>query len=145
MGLPRIVYDPGTGIVALDFVRGPQDFKCFYQTRKNDNLSTSGLRERVTEANDILITFGMPALRIDDDLPAWGTFMKFALAGGQFDFYPNVSINEHYHCVSEDDNFTPARVGMMVYSAAFQFRIVPDGLAPATPAVVLKRFNGIAT
>jgi len=138
--------EPGGGFgqaSVLLFARGPRNFQAFYSSRKNDNLSTSGLRERVLEANDILITFEMPALRIDDDLPAWAGFMYWALGGLQFDFYPNSDINEHYHCVSDDDNFTPQRVGLRVYSAAFQLRVVPDSIAPASPAQVLQRINGI--
>lgn len=145
MGLPKIVYDAGAGLVVLQCVRGPRAFQCFYKTRKNDNLATSGVRERVLEGNDILITFEMPAMRADDDLPAWAAFMKFALAGTQFDFYPNVDINEHYHLVSEDEGWEPARTGLGVYAAAFKFRVAPDSIAPADPVQVIKRFNGIAT
>ncbi len=144
MGLPKIVYDAGAGPVVLQCVRGPQGFRASWSTRKHDNLATSGLRERVVEGSDILIAFTMGHMKVDDDLPAWSAFAKFALGGGQFDFYPNVDINEHYHCVSEDEEWLPERVAPGMYAAGVVFRVVPDEVAPADPGQVLKRFNGIA-
>ncbi len=146
MGLPKIVYDAGAGPVVLTFQRGPQEFRASWDTRAHDNLATSGVRERVLEAHDILITFRMGHMRVDDptDLPAWAAFMKFALGGGQFGFYPNVDIDEQYHCVVDDDGFEPERVAPGMYGAAFEFRVVPDAIAPADPVQVVKRLNGIA-
>jgi hypothetical protein len=140
----KIVYDAGSGSVVLNTQRGPHDFRAYYQTRKHDNLATSGVRERVLEGNDILISFRMGFMKVDDDLAAWAAFMKYALGGGQFDFYPHDTINEQYHCVSEDEGFEPERVAPGRYAAGFVFRVAPDVLAPADPGVVLKRFNGIA-
>jgi hypothetical protein len=145
MGLPKIIYTPVSTPVELDCKRGPQNFQCYYATRKNENVSTSGLKETVLEHNDILISFDMPAMRIDDDLPAWAALMSFALGGGQFDFYPNISIDEHYHLVSEDTGFAPAYVGLRTYKASFLFRVVPDSIAPADPSQVLKRIAGISS
>lgn len=144
MGLPKIVYDAGAGAVTLTFLRGPQGFRCFYQARAHDNLATSGVRERVLEGNDILIAFSMESLRVDGDLPEWAAWAKWALGGGQFDFYPDRNLPDYYHCVSEDEGFEPLRVAPRVYRADFTLRVVPDGQAPADPSVVMERFYGIA-
>ncbi len=145
MSLPKIVYNPGGGDVTLQFLRGPQDFKCFYRSRVHDNLATGGLRERVVEANDMLITFGMGAMRITDDLDDWAAFMAWALAGGQFSFWPDAALaTDYYHCVSDDEGFEYSRNAPGQYGAAFRWRIVPDSQAPANPGVVMKRFYGIA-
>jgi len=143
--LPKVNYDPGGGAVDLLFARGPNGFRCFYHARVHDNLSTSGAaRERVTEGLDMLITFTMPALKVADDYAGWMAFSKFALGGGQFTFCPNVDHAENaYHCLSDDQEFAPARVGPQTYTAAFQWRIVPDGSAPADPGVVMQKFYGV--
>lgn len=143
MALPKIVYNAGSGPVALNFVRGPQDFSCYYSARVHDNLATSGVRERVMEARDILISFAMTHLRIEEDLAAWSVFMQFALGGAQFDFYPNNDLGDFYHCVIEGDLFEPRRTGPGYYGASFRLRVAPDFLAPAHPGVVLQRFYGV--
>lgn len=144
MSLPKVIYDPGSGNVTLLFLRGPRQFACFYSARVHDNLATGGLRERVVEAKDILITFEMPAIRVTDDYDDWATFMDWALAGGQFSFYPDASLtSDYYHCVSDDTGFEYARNAPGQYAAAFRWRIVPDSQAPDDPGEVMKRFYGI--
>ena len=144
MALPKIVYDAGSGPVTLAFLRGPRDFQCIFDARAHDNLATSGIRERVVEANDILIGFTMGHMRVEEDLPEWVAFMSYALYGGQFEFHPDADLPDYYHCVSDDAGFAPARTGPERYAAGFQFRIVPDGQAPADPSEVMKRFYGVA-
>jgi hypothetical protein len=143
MGLPKVIYDAGVGAVTLQLVRGPQNFRCYYKSRLHDNLATSGIRERVVEAHDILIAYEMQALRVTDDLDDWTAFMVFALGGGQCEFYPDAALPDYYHLVSDDEGFEPARTGPGQYAAAFRWRIVPDALAPADVSVVMKRFYGI--
>ena len=143
MALPKIVYDAGAGNVTLQFVRGPQRFQCGYQTRAHDNLATSGIRERVLEGNDILIAFGMVHMRVEGDLPEWSAFMKWALGGGQFDFYPDADLPDYYHCVSDDEGFAPQWTAPGQYGAEFRLRVVPDGQAPADPSEVIQRFYGV--
>jgi len=142
MGLPKVTYDAGAGNVSLQFVRGPQGFKCQAKAIVHDNEATSGIRERVVERTELLLTFSMLALRVDGDLPAWATFMTWALQGGTFAFSPDSDLTDYYNCVSEDEEFSPELRGPGVYSAAFVWRIVPDALAPAGPGVVLRRFYG---
>lgn len=144
MGLPRITYDAGAGQVVVQCVRGPQGFVCQWETRAHDNLATSGVRERVVEANDILIRFEMRYMKVDEDLPQWAAFMKFALGGGQFFFSPDSGLADFYNCVCENEGFEPLRAGPGIYGASFNFRIVPDAQAPADPSVVMRRFYGIA-
>lgn len=149
IGLPKVVYNPGSGDVTLSFQRGPLDFRAKYVARVHDNVSTAGFRERVVEALDLIINFGMDHMLESDatDLTAWYTFMGFALAGGQFNFYPNVNIGtEYYHCLCDDQGFEPVRKGPGRYAAAFTFRVVPDSQAPTGgPGQVMKRFYGDAS
>lgn len=137
----KIIYDPGSGDVTLVSKRGPNQFRCWYQSRVHDNLATSGLRERILEGSDILIAFMMPSHIVDDDLPDWAAFMTFALGGGQFDFYPNSAGADYYTCVLEDDSWDPVRVAPGRYQASYRFRVVAN--APGDPASALQKFCGV--
>lgn len=144
MSLPKVIYNSGGGAVTLQFVRGPVDFDAQWAGRVHDNLSTSGkARERVTENLDILLTFTMPGHVVDGDMPAWGTFLAWALAGGGFTFYPNAALTDNYNCVTDDVDWVKRRVAAKVYSASYQWRILQDGSAPASPDIVLRRFYGV--
>jgi hypothetical protein len=143
MGLPLVTYPAATEHTHLQFVRGPQNFRCQAKAVVHDNDATSGVRERVTERTDLLLSFTMPALRVNGDLPDWSTFMAWALGGGEFWFSPDSSLGDYYTCVSEDEEFTPERRAPGVYSASFVWRIVADELAPAGPGEVLGAFYGI--
>lgn len=144
MALPKVVYNPGGGPVTLQFVRGPAEFQARDVMAGHDNTATSGIRERVVERVTVEISGTMPALRVSEDLAAWGTFMRFALAGGSFQFYPDAAAAEYYNCVSGDDAWAPQPVGPGRYSARFRFLVVPDAQAPANAADVLRRFYGVA-
>lgn len=145
MSLPKVVYRPDTTDVTLQFQRGPQDFRVSERPVAHDNVSTSGVRERVVERQDILIAFAMPAMSVTDDLGSWAAFSTWALAGGSFKFYPNAALSDYYNCLSEDEAFEPVRVGPGRYSCGFRFRIVHDDQAPADPSVILRRFYGVTT
>jgi len=149
IGPPQVIYTPVATPITLAFQHGPQHFLPKYAGRVHDNISTAGFRERVTEALDIIITFTMGFMAVSDptDFTAWGLFMAFALAGGQFQFYPNINIiGEYYDCVVDDQGWEPKRVGPGRYSADLTFRVLPDAQSPAGgPAQVMRRFYGITT
>lgn len=144
MALPKVIYNTGAGgDVTLQFAGGPQDFTPRWAWRGARNVATSGLVESVEQGRDILIGFAMPAMTLTE-VASWAALMGWMLGGGQADLYPDASLSEHYHVVSEDQGFEPKRVGPGRYAASFAWRIVPDDHAPAGPDVVLKRFYGIA-
>lgn len=146
MALPKIIYDAGAGDVTLLFKRGPQGFQCTTQTRANDNLATSGLRERVLEGHDLLISFVMPALVVGDDLGDWSAFMRWALGGGNFKLYLDAGADpgDYYTCTCEQKVFESQWQGPARYAASFDFRIVPDAQAPADDGAVMERFYGVS-
>jgi hypothetical protein len=143
----QIVYNPGTGNVTLTFLRGPLNFSPYFDGRVNDNLSTNGqVRERVVENLDILISFEMPHMQIQSDMTAWDAFEQFALAGGQFQFYPSgasPALPDYYDCVAEDKGWKPQRNAPQKYGAKVLLRVLQDGQAPSGPNVILRRFYGI--
>jgi len=147
IGQPKIVYTPDGGAeTTLAFgIRGPQAFEPYFEGRVHDNLATSGaVRERVTEAIDILIPFNMGHLIASDDLPSWGAFMGFALAGGQFQFFPNLNLPDYYNCVIEDTDWKPKWTAPRKYAASFVLRVLNDDRRPSGPDEILRRFYGIA-
>ena len=145
MSAPKVVYDPGTGVVTLAFVRGPMDFLPEWAAVVHDNVASSGAaRERVVENRGIVLPFVMPALTVGGgDLAAWMMFMDWAIGGGGFKFYPNQALTDWYNCVDELGGWQPRRVAPGVDSAAFRFRILMDGQAPADQGTVLRRFMGV--
>jgi hypothetical protein len=142
MGYPQLSYLDSGVLVTLDFKRGPVDFICQTAIRAKDNLSTSGQRERVLEAQDLLITFSMPAIYVYDDYPAWSAFAEWAMDDVYFNLAPNSAFAGLLHCVSNDTNFTPSHKGVGWYDFSFNWQIVPDPLCPLNPGVVMQMFYG---
>jgi hypothetical protein len=141
----QISYDPGSGAIVLDCShRGVQNFIATDTGRGNDNLSSSGFRERVLEAVDTLASFTMPALLVADDYQAWAAFYRWAIGGGQFLFKPNYPLSsKSYTVVLEQLDFKPARVGVRRYSISVNLRFVPIGSAPADAGEVMYAFWGL--
>ena len=140
----KIVYHPSTVDVTLTFVRGPVNFKPYWDARVNNNVSTSGAaRERVVENLDILISFETPHLVIDGDMAAWAAFEAWGLAGGGFKFYPSDWLPDYYNCELEDTKWELARNAPKKYAAAVLVRVLQDSQAPSGPDVILRRFYGL--
>jgi len=147
LSLPKLTYTPSGGaLTTVQFVRGPVNFMPYWDGRVHDNLSTSGLvRERVVENLDILMSFEMPHMIADQDMPGWAPFLAFALAGGTFQFFPNAALTDNYNCVIEDPKWSPKWNAPKKYSSAIVFRILNDSQCPSDPGVVLRRFYGVTT
>jgi hypothetical protein len=92
MANPQIVYNPGNGNVTLAFKYPPKNVTGFeMQATAHDNISSAGVRERITERIDNFLGLEMPYVTLGPDLSGWQTFLQFALAGGQFSYYPDSS------------------------------------------------------
>lgn len=151
MGAARITYNSGSTVV-FDFKRGPANFIAQDDGRAHNNLSTSGVRERVFEKADILIGFTMPGLLIGDDFVDWKNFYAWAIAGGSFAFAPNLSVTYapapwsgglyYFTCTLEDTGFVPKRAGFKRYAIDCKFRVVNDALTPANSGSVMSVFWG---
>jgi hypothetical protein len=148
MGLPQIAYN--TGPTTLTFKRGTKDFIAQDSGRRNDNVSTSGLRESVYEATDLLISFSMPGLLISDDFTAWENFYSWAIPGGQFSFVPNLSVLVSsipwaFNCVLEDKAFNPKYLGGLGrFSLDCTLRVVLDGSAPGNAGQIMRAYWGMS-
>lgn len=146
----QIQYTPAGGsLTTLTFLRGPVDFTPYWDARVHDNLSTDGsARERVVENPDILISFSMPNMILSADIASWASFMAFAIAGGQFQFFPcaaNPALTDNYACVLEDKDWKPKRNAPAKYGAQIVIRVLQVAGAPSDPGEVLRRFYGISS
>jgi hypothetical protein len=156
MGVCQINYN--TGSTTLYFQRGPLNFIAEDSVRRHDNIATSGVRESVYEANDILISFTMPGLLMGTsgaaDYAAWKNFFAWARPGGSFQFCPNNSVlvsaapwsgaAYYFNCLLEDTGFKPKKLGMGRYSLDVKFRVAPgDAYAPDNAGQIMEAFWGL--
>ncbi len=143
MPFPKITYDAGAGTVTLNFALGPQNFSPIMRVRAHDNLATSGaVRERVVEATDILLPFGMAHLLVGTTVATWAAFLAWGLSGGEFKFYPDGAQGTYYNCVLEEQEIAFARNAPKKYGTTVTLRVLLDGSAPTDIAAVLTKFYG---
>jgi hypothetical protein len=82
------------------------------------------VREAVLERIDAFLELEMEWVGIGADVQAWNQFMQFALAGGQFGFYPDASQPAFTNYWLEDSNWTAAYKAPGQYSFKLKFRQV---------------------
>jgi len=125
MSNPKIVYDPGTGPTTLTFLRPPRKLPAYqYNAVRHDNISSAGVREAVLERVETFLEFEMEWVAIGSDVQAWNQFMKFALGGGQFGYYPDASQPAFTNYWLEDTNWTAAYKSVGQYTFKLKFRAV---------------------
>ncbi len=147
MAIPFISYGSGP----TTFLFSPQNFLPEDAPTVHDNISTSGLLERVFESNAILISFTMPGLAAGD-LLIWKSLYAWARSGSAFLLGPGGPFGPPppflyspwtFNCVLEDPGFKPKRVGLGRYSLDCKFRTVPGALPqPQDAGSILMAFNG---
>jgi hypothetical protein len=97
---PLITFDPGTGLQTLTFLRPARRMTPFsippgigipkdIASIRHRNVASSGLIEDVFERFDIFLEFEMEFVSLGDDLDNWNRFVRWALPGGIFSFYPS--------------------------------------------------------
>ena len=125
MANPQIVYDPGTGPVTLLFQRPPRKVPAYeYNAVRHDNISSAGVREAVLERIETFLELEMEWVGIGADVQAWNQFMQFALAGGQFGYYPDASQPQFTNYWLEDTDWTAAYKAPGQYTFKLKFRQV---------------------
>ncbi len=125
MANPQIIYDPGTGPTVLAFARPPRKVPAYeYSAVRHDNISSAGVREVVLERMEIFLTLEMEWVGIGADVQAWNQFMEFALAGGQFGYYPDASQPGFTNYWLEDTDWTAAYKAPGQFTFRLKFRQV---------------------
>jgi hypothetical protein len=125
MANPQIVYNPGSGNVTLLFKYPPRSVTGFdMEAAAHDNISSAGVRERIIERIDNFLELEMPYIAIGPDLSNWQTFFQFALAGGQFSYYPDSAQSSFTNYWLEDAKEIAAYKHPGIYSFKLRFRQV---------------------
>jgi hypothetical protein len=124
MGLfPKIVYDAGAGPVTLQFlapvtmVPGTDLIAV-----RHDNIASSGVRETILERIDEFLEFTMQRIVIGADLAAWDAFMRYALQGGTFDYYPDAELPDFSVYTLEETGYNAAYKWPAWYTFKTKFR-----------------------
>jgi hypothetical protein len=125
MAYPQIVYNTDTGPTTLQFQRPPRNVPAYeLKAIRHDNLASSGVRESIIERIDTFLSLEMEWVGIGTDVQAWSGFMNFALAGGQFAYYPDASQTAFTNYWLEDTNWTAGYKSPGQYTFKLKFRQV---------------------
>ena len=125
MANPKIVYNPGTGNITLQFQRGPRKVPAYFQeASRHDNVASSGVRESVLERIDSFLEFEMEYVGIGSDVAAWAGFFAYALQGGSFQYFPDASQGVSANYWLEDTTWNAAYKAPGQYSFKMKFRQV---------------------
>ncbi len=125
MSNPQIIYDPGTGPVTLAFTYPPRNVAAYNSVAtRHDNVASSGVRESVLERIDNFVEFDMQFVLLGADVTAWNGFMRYALTGGQFAYYPDSSQAAFTNYWLEVTTWNAAYKAPGLYSFKLKFRQV---------------------
>ena len=115
MLVPKIVYNPGTGAVTLDFSfppinkPGPHDGTSdTLKAQRADSFTLSGKKQTAYWRTDTFRTLQMEYVP-QEDLPAWNDFFQYAVKGGPFDYYPDATLADFTSWTLEDTDWEPSR------------------------------------
>ena len=120
MANPAITYDPGSGLVTLNFSFPPVS-KPGADDRnavRNDSITCSGLKQSMWQRTDIFKTLQMDFVPMDD-LVAWEAFLDYALQGGEFNYYPggtSASVATIYSITIDSNGLLTAVTGFNSFS-----------------------------
>jgi len=90
---------------------------------RSDSISSSGLRQSVTERIDRVLTLEFPSIP-EGDLTNWDAFISWILAAGQFDYYPDSTLSSSNTYQVVDTDLGPEWVGYMLYKITLNLRRV---------------------
>lgn len=125
MANPQIIYDPGTGPVALAFSYPPRSVAAYSSVAaRHDNVASSGVRESILERIDNFLELEMQSVLAGSDVAAWDTFMRYALTGGPFAYYPDSSQAAFTNYGLEQTTWNAAYKAPGMYSFKLKFRQV---------------------
>lgn len=125
MANPQIIYDPGTGPVALAFTYPPRNVAAFNSVAtRHDNVASSGVRESILERIDNFLEIEMQTVLAGSDVAAWNAFMQYALMGGPFAYYPDRSQAAFTNYGLEQTTWNAAYKAPGLYSFKLKFRRV---------------------
>ena len=124
MAFPKIIYNPGSGNVTLQFLRPARKVPYAWQTaERTDTISTAGVKQSILKRIDNFLEFEMEWIaRGSAEGDAWVSFMAYALTGGPFSYYPDASqsANTTYTLEETDFNLAYKAPGQHTYKMKFR-------------------------
>jgi len=125
MAFPKIQYISGGNLVTLQFQRPPRKVPAYSMVAtRHDNIASSGVRESILERIDNFLEFDMEWVASGADVQAWQAFMAYALAGGQFTYYPDASQPAYQNYWLEGTTWDASYKAPGQYSFKVKFRQV---------------------
>jgi hypothetical protein len=108
--VPKIEYNPGAGTVVLNFTFPPvqKSGAPDYEADRTDSFSISGLKQSVFKRTDEFLPLQFDFVPLAD-LPAWESFLQFALAGGLFNYFPDATLAHFTTYTLDDTKWLPKR------------------------------------
>jgi len=109
MAFPQIVYTLASGNVTLAFTYPPVQkpgARDLSATRE-DAITLSGIKQSWWFRTDEIFVLIMEYVDIAADMPGWDAFIRFAMAGNTFKYYPDASINSFITYTLQDTDWTP--------------------------------------
>lgn len=123
--IPKFVYNPGGGDITLSPTYPPVNKEPVnaLEAVRHDSITTSGIQQSVTERVDQVQHLEFKTVP-QSDLAAWAAFMKWAVAGGLFYYYPDGTLTGNNGFLLIDTGWSPKRVFFQTYSFNIAMRQV---------------------
>jgi hypothetical protein len=109
MAFPQIVYSLASGPITLAFTYPPVQkpgARDLSGTRA-DAITLSGNKQSWWFCTEEINNLIMEYIDIVADMAAWDAFMRYAMMGGTFKYYPDASINSFTTYTLQDTDWTP--------------------------------------
>lgn len=74
---------------------------------RTDTIATAGDKQSWHFRTDEFLDLNMAYVEIGEDFDAWDQFLRFALTGDEFEYYPDADVDVHFTCTLEDTDFKP--------------------------------------
>jgi len=126
--IPRITYDAGSGTVIVDptYPNVQKPYLDDFEAVRHDSISTSGVRSSMVERVDRIRNVNFNNVPWAD-LPMWDAFFSYAVEGGSFVYYPDVTATAFATWELVDDKVSFSFVCRGVSKFEMHMRLVPGG------------------
>lgn len=119
--VPKFIYNSNTFIPQFPSKgKVPVDKQ---SATRQDSISSSGLRQSITERIDRVLTLDFQTIP-ESDVADWDSFISWVLAAGQFDYYPDASLTSHNTYQVVDTDLGPEWVAYLTYKLTLNMRRV---------------------
>jgi hypothetical protein len=118
---PKIVY----GTTTLTFTYPPikKPGANDLEATRNDSFSISGLKQSVYWTTSQFIDLQMDWVPQGADASAWLAFIKYALTGATFSYYPDATSGTSVTCTLDDTKWIPTRNFFGIDKFAIRLRL----------------------